>query len=95
MYKNNNSRQLCGDIHWASITTQRPTGLQAEMPVIPFITAALVKASLQLCDSIQVEGLEHIFTAFAQGRPILTSESKHLGDNMILHTGRLIHLLYS
>lgn len=42
------------------------------MPFIPFATAALVKASLQLCDSIQVEGLEHLFNAFAQGKPVLT-----------------------
>jgi hypothetical protein len=48
------------------------------MPLVPFVTAALVKASLQLCDSIHVEGLEHIFNAFAQGKGIVTgAHSNH------------------
>jgi len=42
------------------------------MPLVPFAVAAVVKASLQLCDSIHVEGLEHIFNAFAQGKGIVT-----------------------
>jgi len=80
---NNNIHLTCGDtwVHSKALKTDNLANLEKgreragdwTMPFIPFVTAALVKASLQLCDSIQVEGLEHLFNAFAQGKPILTS----------------------
>lgn len=43
------------------------------MPVVPFVIAAFAKGFLYtLCQSVEVEGLDHIWTALASGKGVLT-----------------------
>jgi len=43
------------------------------MPLVPFVIAALTKATVySLCQSVHVEGLEHLLSALASGKGVLT-----------------------
>lgn len=49
------------------------------MPLLPFAVAAVTKAAMySLCESIHVEGLEHLITALQSGKGVLTSPSVSL-----------------